>query len=757
MKLRILLVAAFLSLLPVMLLAQEITPWEFRNADFKMKSQYWKYLQERQESGILLDQTDFDVTHWTLDINVTDIAGETIFGYVTMTSAPTIDGLTEVDYDFHDNMDVDSVMMNGEHVTYIHLSHMLTIILDRAYNSDELFTTTVFYNGHPEGSGFGSFTWDSHNGQPMISTLSEPEGARDWWPCKDMPHDKADSADVFITVPDDLVATSNGVLVSDIDNGDGTRTFHWDISYPITTYLISLAITNYQSFTDWYVTDQGDSMPIVNYVFPEHYYEAVEDLNITADATGFYASLFGEYPFVEEKYGHSIFGWGGAMEHQCNTSYGRGLIRGDHAYDWILVHELAHMWFGDMISPDIWPEIWMNEGFASYCEPLWFEHLFGFESYHYYMTNMNSVSYPSGPIYDPDPLFDGNTVYNKGSWVLHMLRGVMGDEAFFEGMYAYSTDPEFMYGTITTREFQAVMEQYYGAELGWYFDEWIWGRNRPFYTYSWMDEDIGNGQFEVFLHIEQEQPPPAPEVFIMPIKVYPQIGGQDTVITVYNDSRIDDFRFIVNGNPAGLLFDKDDWILKFASTEGYGMNIVTTELPDAGLDIYYEATIEARGGQTPYSFNVQDGNLPSGLSLDGATGAITGIPDTEGEYAFTIRCTDSSNPVKTDDQDYVVAVEDQIDIENRIAQVPSNFALIGNYPNPFNNSTLISFRLGEPGYVSLDVYNMLGQKIASLHDGYLEAGQHDIAWNAASVSSGIYFYKLTAGENSAVKKMSFIK
>jgi len=501
MKLKTLAVTTFLLLLPVMLLAQEITPREFRNAEFKMKSQYWKQMLERQESGIILDQTDFDVTHWILDINVTDIAGETITGYVTMTSSPTIDGLTEVDYDFHSNMDVDSVMMNGEHVTYSHLSHVITITLDRTYNLGDLFTTTVFYNGHPEGSGFGSFTWDSHSGHPLITTLSEPEGARDWWPCKDMPHDKADSADVIITVPDDLVATSNGVLVSDIDNGDGTRTFHWDISYPITTYLICLSITNYQSFTDWYVSEQGDSMPIVNYVFPEHYNQAVEDLNITDDAIGFFASIYGEYPFIEEKYGHSIFGWGGAMEHQCNTSYGRWLIRGDHYYDWILVHELAHMWFGDMITCDIWPEIWMNEGFASYSEALWFEHLFGFETYINYMTNSNSVSYPSGPIYDPDQLFDGNTVYNKGSWVLHMLRGVMGDEAFFDGMYAYANDPEFMYGTITTREFQAVMEQYYGADLGWYFDEWIWGRNRPFYTYSWMDEDNRNSRRRLMMSL----------------------------------------------------------------------------------------------------------------------------------------------------------------------------------------------------------------------------------------------------------------
>ena len=111
----------------------------------------------------------------------------------------------------------------------------------------------------------------------IISTLSVPEGAREWWPCKDMPHDKSDSSDVYITVPENLVATSNGLLISNNNNGNGTRTFHWHNSYPITTYLISLAISNYQSFTDWYVNTSGDSMPIVNYVYPEHYNQAVEE------------------------------------------------------------------------------------------------------------------------------------------------------------------------------------------------------------------------------------------------------------------------------------------------------------------------------------------------------------------------------------------------------------------------------------------------------------------------------------------------
>ncbi len=757
MKLKLFFASVMILFLSAALFAQEISRDEFRNAEWKMKSLYYQMLMERQGPGLALDQSDYDVRYWELDIDVTDIAGETISGKVTMTSESVVDGLSSIEYDLHYAMDVDSVRMYGNPSAFSHQGSVLEITLDRAYNMGEQFTTVVYYHGHPPGGGWGSFTWRTHDGQPIISTLSEPEGAREWWPCKDMPHDKGDSADVLITVPDNLVATSNGALVSDIDNGDGTRTFHWHISYPITTYLISLAITNYQSFTDWYYYAEGDSMPVVNYVYPEHYDDAVEDLSITPEAIGIFADIFGEYPFLREKYGHSIFHWGGAMEHQCNTSYGEILIRGDHSYDWILVHELAHMWFGDMITCDTWPDIWMNEGFASYCEALWAEVLEGHDAYLDYMRYMNGVYDPSGPIYDPDPLFDGNTVYNKGSWVLHMLRGVMGDEAFFEGMYAYANHPDHQYGTIQTREFQHIMEDYYGADLGWFFDEWLWGMNRPIYRYSWMSEETGNGRYEIFLHVRQTQGPPAPEVFTMPIKIYPRVDGVDTMITVWNDSREDDFRFIVSGNPTSLQFDIDDWILKNAYSESYELNIVTTELPDGDLGEEYEALIEARGGNDPYSFEVTDGSLPPGLTLNENTGEITGIPTIEWEFAFTIECTDSSNPPATDDQEYIVVIGQPTDVTDEDLQTPSNFALIGNYPNPFNNSTIIRFRLADPATVRLEVFNILGQKIETLQTGYMAAGEHELLWNGDTAPSGVYFYRLTAGDKSAVKRMTLIK
>ncbi len=757
MKFKLLIVWAFVLILPSILFAQSVSErQDFFDARWKMKYDHFKILERNMTTDLITSMEDYDVKYWDLYVNVTDLAGESITGYVIIQSQVLIDNFSEIEYNFTAGMVVDSAKANGLPLSYSHSSSILTINLDEVYMAGDMVTTTVFYHGNPQSSGFGSFTWETHNGQPIISTLSEPEGARDWWPCKDQPRDKADTSDIHITVDEDLVATSNGLLVSNTDNGDGTRTFHWHNSYPITTYLVCMTISNYLEFTDWYVNAEGDSMPVVNYVYPEHYNNAVEDLSVTPSIIEFYAGIFGEYPFFNEKYGHSVFPWSGAMEHQCNTSYGRGLIRGDHAYDHIVAHELSHQWFGDMISPDIWPEIWMNEGFASYAEPLWFEHLEGQTAYQNYMNNSNGVNDPSGPIYDPDELFSGNTVYNKGSWVLHMLRGVMGDEPFFEGIYDYATDPRFMYSVTTTREFQAVMEEHYGGELGWFFDQWIWGMNRPWYSYSWIAEDIGNGQYEVFLHIRQAQNNPAPEVFTMPIQTYWRVNGEDTLITVWDDSREDDFRFVLNGNPTNLRFDPYDWILKLSNHQSYGMNIVTTDLPDGITGIAYNAVIESRGGEAPYIYQVGDGQLPDGLTLDENTGVITGIPTTDGEYDFTIECIDDDE--ETDDQQYTMTIEEPIGIEDgEINARPESFELIGNYPNPFNATTSISFRIPGAGYASLDIFNVLGQKVTTLHEGQLNAGLHTFYWNAGDAPSGVYLYKLSLEGETQVMKMTLMK
>jgi aminopeptidase N len=213
------------------------------------------------------------------------------------------------------------------------------------------------------------------------------------------------------------------------------------------------------------------------------------------------------YPF--DKYGHSLFeNYGGAMEHQSNTSYYSGLIRGDNAYDDIVAHELGHQWFGDYVTLADWDDIWLNEGFATFTEYLWNEH-FAPDNLaqlmaareQYYISN--EVRVGRYPLYAPpaDFLF-GVTIYEKGAWVLAMLRYQLGDEAFFAGMRAYLT--AHAYGNATTADFERAMEEASGSDLRPFFDQWVYGSGFPTYQTSWKSRPV-NGHFQVDLRIRQTQ------------------------------------------------------------------------------------------------------------------------------------------------------------------------------------------------------------------------------------------------------------
>jgi hypothetical protein len=186
------------------------------------------------------------------------------------------------------------------------------------------------------------------------------------------------------------------------------------------------------------------------------------------------------------------------------------------------------------------------------------------------------------------------------------------------------------------------------------------------------------------------------------------------------------------------------------------MNIVTTELPDGYLGVNYSDTIEARGGTLPYTFTVQSGQLPHGLALDGSTGVISGMPDSIAEYGFTILCTDSSAPQKTDTQIFAIAISPQTGIEDEIER-PSEFELLGNYPNPFNSSTVIRLQMPSAGHVRIDLFNVIGQHMQTLYDGVMNAGRNEIVWNGKSASSGVYFYRVASGGRVATQKMTLLK
>jgi aminopeptidase N len=389
--------------------------------------------------------TWFDVTYYRLELKVLT-QPNFLKGKVTITGICRTGNALTLTFDLMDNMSVDSVLVNSQARSFIKQSNSFVISLSHPSTSGEVLSIDIFYEGLPVPTGFGSFIFGSHNSIPWVYSLSEPYGAKDWWPCKDDPSDKADSADIIITCDSTLKVGSQGILVSVTDNGDGTATHYWKERYPIASYLISVAITNYVQFSNWFRYSDTDSMEILNYVLPEHYSDALQNLPHVVDMLEIYSGLLGMYPFIEEKYGHAEFSGGGAMEHQTMTS--TVTFNED-----VISHELAHQWFGDMITCQTWADLWLNEGFAEYCSALYRERQYGISSYWAYMNiRFDQAKLANGVIGIPDlsnvrSLFNPNRMYSKGASVLHMLRHVLGDSTFFRSIYAYANNPALKFHT----------------------------------------------------------------------------------------------------------------------------------------------------------------------------------------------------------------------------------------------------------------------------------------------------------------------
>ncbi len=593
-------------------------------------------------AAVLLDQAGFDATHYDLNIRVDEVA-LLIYGQVSMRAKARINGFQLPTLNLTNGLFTDSVKSFGRTVSWAHASGFLNVTLDSVYNLGEEFDVTVFYHGHPPEGGFQGFLFTTHGSPavPVITTLSEPYLAQSWWPCKDTPSDKADSVDVRMRVNSAFYGVSNGTLRDSINNLDGTTTYWWHEQYPITTYLVSLAISNYSRF-DRYYHYGADSMPVRFYSYPERLTNALASWPIAVDQIGFYASQFGEYPFINEKYGMVHFPWGGAMEHQTVTSATNGAFGFDQ---YLICHELSHQWWGDLITCRNWNHIWMNEGFASYCEALWSEHLGGSTAYRTYMNSMTYLS--GGRIYIDDTTNVGNIfssrVYDKGAWVLHMLRGYIGDSAFFATLRSYYDDPRYKWKDVVTEEFRDIAEGISGVNLHNFFNEWIYGYYHPIYYVSFAYQAKAGGGYSVYVHLRQSQGTD-PQVFHLPVELKINgAGGVNSTFRVMDTLREQDFAFDFSVLPSSVTVDPNNWILKETLTEAYQLNLFTDSVRAGMQYAPYADTLRAQGGTQPYQYIVAIGDLPAGLSLNAGTGILSGTPTVFGSFPLTFGVWDNGH------------------------------------------------------------------------------------------------------------------
>ncbi|MGB4849682.1 MAG: M1 family aminopeptidase [Saprospiraceae bacterium] len=488
-----------------------------------------------------------DVTYQEMHVEI-DPAINRVDGEITYFFSSRMDHLSRFVLDYADGLTVNYIKRGNTDLTYTHADDLIIIDLSKDLLKDEKDTILISFTAE------NTLRQEMHAGVPVISTDLDLGSL--WYPGKKDLLDKIDSVDIYVTTPLGQRVASNGVLI-DVTEGNARLFHHWKHSYPIaTTYLLNLAITNYTEVKDSVLLSDGTTMPILYYLYPESVASLTPVVSVTPDVLQFFESRFGPYPFSKEKFGYAQYTFGGALEVQ--TMPFMGFFNLD-----VIAHEMAHQWFGNMVTFGSWSDIWLSEGMAEYLSGLAIEALDPTAWNDVKLSKINSVtSLPDGSVFvkdtnDLNVIFDGRLTYNKGFYLAHMLRWIVGDSIFFQACRNYLNDPDLRHGFARTRDFQHHMEAVSGKDLNEFFADWLYGEGFPSYTLTWNQV-----QDSVIVWVDQTQSDTSVSFFEMPIQVQAFRFGivADTVFNdAYNHQRFS--MYVGNNNVSQLIFDRNKWIL----------------------------------------------------------------------------------------------------------------------------------------------------------------------------------------------------
>lgn len=591
-------------------------------------------------------ENDYDVKHWEFNLNMSDTSIY-VQGNVATRAQVTAATMNTYVFELSNAFTIDSARVNGVLLPVTTTGNIRRITLPITLTTGSMFQARIWYRGMPPtGSGFfnGITHTVSSGGTHMVFTVSDPWVALNWWPTKQSVLDQADSVDMFVTVPENVVDGSNGKLVNvDKTSIPGKWTYHWKTNYPIDYYLISLAIAKYSEYTHYWHFADGDSVLIQNFLMDTASFVAPHKSKF--DSAGhlidYFSSLIGRYPFWQEKFGMCFTTLGGGMEHQTMVTIGVTDIE-------TIAHELMHQWFGDHVTYGSWRDMWLSEGFASYAEHLYREHFRDAASARQRRAeHLNrALARPCGRTYltdttTSDSLFTADQYY-KASLILHTLRTMAPhDSIFFKVWRTYQST--YAFGNATTGDFKAIAESIYGRNLDTFFNQWIYGRGYPVFKTRW--NQVGN---KVFVRLLQSQScAPYTKHFYLPVQLQLRAAGVDTFVTIYSTADTQTFTFdwvptvtSVLINPNVLTVLKNDGVAKDATITGVGMiekggirihpnptedSWEIEQVPeDTGLalmDMTGKIIWEGRGGTG--NVIVPAAHLPSGSYLLKLTGAMT--------------------------------------------------------------------------------------------------------------------------------------
>ncbi len=527
---------------------------------------------------------NYDITYHELRFTVNPNNSPAAISGVVKTTFTALANMSTITFDMATQLVVSSVTMNSINLTFSQSNYELNINFPSTITTGTSSSVIITYAGIPP-TAEGAFTRGTHAGTPVIYTLSEPFGARDWWPCKQDLNDKINSFDMYITAPSTFNSVSNGLEQSRIVTGANATT-HFKHLYPIPAYLIVLNITNYVVYNQQagLGTLASPYFPIINYLYPESNTITIQNqLGVTPGIMNLFESLLEPYPFRNEKYGHAQFGWGGGMEHTTVSSmgsFGRDLIS----------HELAHHWFGNKITCGTWKDIWLNEGLTEYMSGLVHEQDGPSNFVTWKNNKITSItSQPGGATYLSDAgalsvntIFSSRLTYNKGAMITHMLRWKLGDVKFFQALKSYLADPALVYGYAITANLKSHLEAAdNGNSLTEFFNDWLINQGYP--TYTITAQNWGAGQAKII--VNQTQSHASVSFFEMPLQIrLTGSGSQVLDVIVNNTNNAQEFIVSVPFVVTGVVFDPNKHIISknntaTLGTENFDMNSAISVYP----------------------------------------------------------------------------------------------------------------------------------------------------------------------------------
>lgn len=527
------------------------------------------------EQNKTLSSANFDIkymrSNWKIDPAIRFIGGEVTFYFIVDRPSAAIT------FDLSTQLTTDSVLQRGKKINFSNPTEALTIEFAPELAASKLDSITIFYHGVPVSGGLGSFITSSHAGVPVSWSLSEPYGAKDWWPCKTNLGDKIDSVDIFLIYPNQYKGASNGLLQSETALPGNKSMAHWKHRYPIASYLICFAITNYSVFTNQ-VQLGNTTLPMLTYCYPESLQAFQTNTPLVLDAMRIFNQYFGDYPFIREKYGHVQFGFGGGMEHQTSTF----IISPDEA---LMAHELGHQWFGDKVTTNSWQDVWLNEGFATYLAAFYSEEKYPQTKIANRQRVVNSITSVAGGTVKVDDttnvsrIFDYRLSYQKGSHMVNMLRFKLGDAAFFKGLKQYMLDTTIAYKFARTPDLKRNLESASGQDLTVFFKQWYEGEGFPSYNVKWSQ--LGSSSVQINMS-QTTSVPSSVSFFEMPVPlVFKNSTQQKTVIVDFKrngEAFVKNIGFVADT----VLVDPEYWLISKNNTS-QKLNL-TPGTP--GVDIY---------------------------------------------------------------------------------------------------------------------------------------------------------------------------